>query len=130
MRLVMLSFTVLLGGLLGYQNNITIQPNLVFGSVGSPSEAFIYDGSANTTMTLSGIESLGQAFRGYTDPPGYADASGKRIESLDLYHDTSYNKVWAAMFNGLQGDLNYPSLADNHPPTAAAVISDPIVAPM
>jgi hypothetical protein len=87
---------------------------------------FLPDGGTSESwgyanMTLGGIESLAQAFRGYTDPPGYTDASGKRIENLDLYHDTAYKKVWAAMFNGLQGDLNYPPLADSHRTTGAAV---------
>ena len=76
---------------------------------GSTSESFSY-----AAMTLSGIEALGQAFRGYSDPAGYRDAEGHRIDRLDLYHDTSYKKVWEAMFNGLQGDLNYPPLADGH----------------
>ncbi|MHB8994209.1 MAG: heparinase II/III domain-containing protein [Armatimonadota bacterium] len=76
---------------------------------GSTSESFSY-----AAMTLGGIEALGQAFRGYSDPVGYKDAEGKRIEKFDLYHDTSYKKVWQAMFNGLQGDLRYPPLADGH----------------
>lgn len=76
---------------------------------GGTSESYSY-----ATMTLSGIEALGQAFRGYTDPPGYKDAEGKRIEKLDLYHDTAYKRVWEAMFAGLQGDLRYPPLADGY----------------
>ena len=64
-------------------------------------------------MTLAGIVSSGQAFRGYSDPPGYRDAEGKRIENLDLYHDTSYEKVFEAFYNGLQGDLHYPPYADS-----------------
>lgn len=66
------------------------------------------------TMTLSGIESLGQAFRGYSDPPGYRDAQGQRLDRLDLYQEPVYRRVWQAMFNGLQGDLMYPPLADSH----------------
>ncbi len=76
---------------------------------GGTSESYSY-----ATMTLGGIESLGQAFRGYTDPPGYADARGKRIDNYDLYHATAYQRVWEAMFNGLQGNLCYPPLADGH----------------
>jgi hypothetical protein len=80
---------------------------------------FLADGGTSESwsyalMTLNGIESLGQAFRGYSDPPGYVDAEGQRLENLDLYHDTAYSKVWAAMFNGLQGNLLYPPLADGH----------------
>lgn len=76
---------------------------------GGTSESYSY-----ATMTLGGIEALGQAFRGYSDPPGYKDAEGKRIDNFDLYHDAAYARVWQAMFNGLQGDLNYPPLADGH----------------
>lgn len=76
---------------------------------GGTSESFSY-----AAMTLSGIEALGQAFRGYSDPPGYTDADGKRIDKIDLYHDTAYKRVWEAMFHGLQGDLLYPPLADSH----------------
>lgn len=80
---------------------------------------FLADGGTSESwsyacMTLSGINSLGQAFRGYSDPPGYKDAEGKRLEKLDLYHDTAYKRVWEAMLNGLQGDLRYPPLADGH----------------
>jgi hypothetical protein len=77
---------------------------------GGTSESWSY-----ALMTLEGINALGQACRGYTDPPGYTDKAGQRLDNLDLYHDTSYKKVWAAMFNGLKGDLNYPPLADGHP---------------
>ncbi len=80
---------------------------------GGTSESYSY-----ATMTLSGIESLGQAFRGYSDPPGYQDAEGKRIDNFDLYHDTAYKRVWQAMFDGQQGDLRYPPLADGHGTTA------------
>jgi hypothetical protein len=76
---------------------------------GGTSESYSY-----ATMTLHGIEALGQAFRGYGDPPGYKDAKGGRIDKIDLYHDTAYARVWQAMFNGQQGDLRYPPLADGH----------------
>ncbi len=65
-------------------------------------------------MTLNGIQALGQAFRGYSDPPGYKDASGKRLDKINLYENPAYRRVWAAMFRGLQGDLRYPPLADGH----------------
>jgi hypothetical protein len=76
---------------------------------GGTSESWAY-----ASMTLGGIVHLGQAFRGYSDPPGYTDAEGKRLEKFDLYHDTNYHKAWQAMFDGLQGDLRYPPLADSY----------------
>lgn len=80
---------------------------------------FLPDGGTSESwgyalMTLGGIQSLGQALAGYSDPPGYRDAEGRRIDGMDLYHQTAYGRVWAAMFNGLQGDLRYPPLADGH----------------
>ena len=81
-------------------------------------EWFLADGATSEspgygTMTLGGIWDLAQAFRGYSDPPGYRDAEGKRIDSLDLYHSTAYDRVWECFFRGLQGDLSYPPSADS-----------------
>jgi len=87
---------------------------------------FLADGGTSESwsyalMTLNGIAPLGQALSGYSDPAGYRDAQGKRIERMDLYHDTAYAKVWSAMFLGLQGDLGYPPLADASPGTRLGV---------
>jgi hypothetical protein len=64
-------------------------------------------------MTLGGIWDMAQAARGYSDPPGYRDINGARIDSLDLYHGTSYKNVLEAFFRGMQGDLFYPPTADS-----------------
>jgi hypothetical protein len=82
-------------------------------------EWFLPDGGTSESwsyalMTLNGIHALPQAMRGYSDPPGYADASGGRLDSLNLYQDPAYKRVWSAMFDGLQGDFRYPPLADGH----------------
>ncbi len=79
---------------------------------------YLKDGTTSETpfyglMTLGGIWDMAQASRGYCDPPGYTDSSGKRIDALDLYHGTPYNRVWDAFFRGLQGDLHYPPYADS-----------------
>lgn len=81
---------------------------------------FLPDGTTSEspaygTMTLGGIWDLAQAFRGYSDPPGYRDADGKRIDALDLYRGTAYERVWEGFFRGLQGDLDYPPYADSSP---------------
>ncbi len=81
---------------------------------------FLPDGATSEspaygTMTLGGIWDLAQAFRGYSDPPGYHDAAGNCIDSLDLYHGTAYERVWECFFRGLQGDLRYPPYADSSP---------------
>ena len=64
-------------------------------------------------MTLGGIWDMAQASKGYSDPPDFTDVGGKRIDGLDLYHHSSYHKVWDAFFKGLQGDLHYPPYADS-----------------
>ncbi len=79
---------------------------------------FLPDGATSEspaygTATLGGIWDLAQAFRGYTDPPGYRDANGKRIDGLDLYHGTAYERVWECFFRGLQGNLCYPPYANS-----------------
>jgi len=93
---------------------------------------FLPDGATSEspsygTMTLGGIWDLAEAFRGYSDPPGYGqadprsapaghfsgDPAGKRIDSVDLYHGTAYERVWECFFRGLQGDLHFPPYADS-----------------
>jgi hypothetical protein len=79
---------------------------------------FLADGTTSESpfyglMTLGGIWDMAQASRGYSDPAGYTDRNGHRIDSLDLYHDTNYGNVLDAFFKGLQGDLYFPPYADS-----------------
>ena len=79
---------------------------------------YLSDGTTSETpfyglMTLGGIWDMAQASRDYSDPSGYNDRQGKRIDSLDLYHDTNYHRVLDCFFKGLQGDLHYPPYADS-----------------
>ena len=81
-------------------------------------EWFLDDGCtpespAYALMSLGGIYKLAQAIRGYSDPPGYVDADGQRIENLNLY-EGFYGLVWQRMFEGLQGNLRYPPYADSY----------------
>jgi hypothetical protein len=78
------------------------------------SDGYTPESAAYATMTLGGIIPMGQAMKGYSDPPGYTDASGKRYDDLDLYHDTAYDAAWEGMYNTLQGDLKYPPFADSY----------------
>ncbi|SHF16127.1 Heparinase II/III-like protein [Fodinibius roseus] len=83
-------------------------------------EWFLSDGTSSESsfyglMTLGGIWDMAQAARGYSDPPGFEEESGRRIDSLDLYSDNQYEQVWEAFFQGLQGDLRYPPYADAFP---------------
>lgn len=64
-------------------------------------------------MTLGGIVDMGQLFRNYSDPPGYRDAQGKRLDNVNLYSDPAYAAVWEATYQTLQGDLRYPPFADS-----------------
>ncbi|MEO8960687.1 MAG: heparinase II/III family protein, partial [Ginsengibacter sp.] len=75
---------------------------------GTTSESPIYG-----LMTLGGIWDMAQAAHGYSDPVGYTDRDGSRIDSLDLYHDTNYRNILDALFKGLQGDLFFPPYADS-----------------
>lgn len=83
---------------------------------------FLPDGTTSESpayalMTLSNVWDLAQALRGYSDPPGYRDAAGRRIERFDPYRGTAYERVWTATFNGLQGDLRFPPYADSYTTT-------------
>ena len=97
-------------------------PGLVrFGLEGfnkTVNEWYLSDGTSSETpfyglMTLGGIWDMAQAAHGYSDPSGYKDLEGKRIDSLDLYHGTAYHRVLESFLKGLQGDLNYPPYADS-----------------
>ena len=86
-------------------------------------EWFLPDGStpespAYAIMTLGNVNDMAQAFRGYSDPSGYRDAQGKRLDDFNIYRDTNFHRVWNAMFNGLQGDLGFPPFADSYGPTS------------
>jgi hypothetical protein len=87
-------------------------------------EWFLPDGStpespAYANMALGNVDNMAQAFRGYSDPPGFHDAENKRLDNFNIYHDTNFGRVWNAMFSGLQGDLYYPPFADSYGPTGA-----------
>lgn len=98
-------------------------PELVrFGMEGffkTVNEWFLPDGStpespAYANMALGGIVEFAQALRGYTDPPGYKDAEGKRYDNFAPYRDPQFQKVWEGIFLTLQGDLHYPPFADSY----------------
>jgi hypothetical protein len=83
---------------------------------------FLPDGSTSESpayaqMTLGGMIYFAQAFRGYSDPPGYKAGDGQRLENFDLYHGTKYEKVMQMLYDTLQGDLKYPPFADSYPKT-------------
>lgn len=113
------------------------EPELVrFGIEGfdlTVNDWFLADGStpespAYALMTLGRISSFAQALNGYTDPPGYRDASGKRYDNFDPYRETKYGKVWEAMFKTLQGDFRYPPFADSYVTTSLSVAHAEIIA--
>ncbi|GAA5221669.1 hypothetical protein GCM10025777_22990 [Membranihabitans marinus] len=79
---------------------------------------FLKDGTTKETpfyglMTLGGLWDFAQSVRGYSDPKNYRDASGNRLQGLNLYRDPGFTKVWSGFFKGLQGDLKYPPFADS-----------------
>ena len=79
---------------------------------------YLSDGTSSETpfyglMTLGGIWDMAQSARDYSDPPGYRDSKGNRIDALDLYHHSHYDQVWYAFFRGLQGDLYFPPYGDS-----------------
>src|SRR5688572_23676166 len=100
-------------------------PGLVrFGMEGlhkAVNDWFLPDGQtpespAYAHMTLHGVKDAAQVYRGYTDPPGYRDQSGNRIERYDPYRDpkSNYGAVWRVQYETMQGDLKYPPFADSY----------------
>lgn len=81
-------------------------------------EWFLQDGTSSESpfyglMTLGGIWDFAQASKGYSDPAGFLDRSGNRIDSFDAYREQAYTGVLHGFFRGLQGDLKYPPYADS-----------------
>lgn len=109
------SATALVGMTVGHPGLVRFGYDLFLKTV---SGWFLPDGTTSESptyanMTLNGIADFAQALCGYSDPPGYKDSTGRRLEKLDPYHATPYQRVWEAAFDTLQGDLLYPPFADS-----------------
>lgn len=99
------------------------QPDLVaFGLEGFRKTVdgwFLPDGgtsesAAYALMTMGGIRNFALMFRGYSDPPGYRDREGRRVDDFDASRDTRYGDCWQALIWTLQGDLQHPPTADSY----------------
>ncbi|MEY4940345.1 MAG: hypothetical protein RIQ93_2080, partial [Verrucomicrobiota bacterium] len=98
-------------------------PDLVsFGLEGfrrTVNDWFLPDGgtsesAAYALMTMGGIRNFGLMFRGYSDPAGYRNREGTRIDGFDASRDTRYGDCWQALIWTLQGDLRHPPIADSY----------------
>ncbi|MDP6780033.1 MAG: heparinase II/III family protein, partial [Candidatus Latescibacteria bacterium] len=86
-------------------------------------EWFLPDGgtsesAAYALMTMGGIRNFGLAFRDYTDPEGYTDPNGDRLEGFNAFRDTRYGDCWQGLIWTLQGDLRHAPLADSYKRTS------------
>ncbi|WP_236973678.1 heparinase II/III domain-containing protein [Membranihabitans maritimus] len=97
-------------------------PELVrFGLEGfekATKEWFLKDGTTKESpfyglMALGGIWDLAQTMRDYSDPHGFTDINGNRIDGKNLYEEPAYQQIWEAFYKGLRGDLTYPPFADS-----------------
>ena len=82
-------------------------------------EWFLPDGATSESpgyamMTMSGIRPLAVAYRRCSDPPGYRDAGGKRLDDFQAYRDTRFGDCWQGLIWNLQGDLRFPPSADSY----------------
>jgi hypothetical protein len=76
---------------------------------GGTPESFSY-----ALMVFGNTLALPLATRSYSDPPGYHDDAGKRIDQLDLFHSPAYSRAWSAMIDSLQGDCTFVPAADTY----------------
>ena len=86
-------------------------------------EWFLPDGGTSESpayalMTMNGIRAFPLAFRDYSDPPGYVDGDGGRIERFNACRDTRYGDCWQGLIWTLQGDLRFPPSADSYRTTS------------
>lgn len=76
------------------------------------------ESAAYAMMTMGGIRNFGLAFRNYTDPEGYADPNGNRLDGFNACRDTRYGDCWQGLIWTLQGDLRHAPLADSYSRTS------------
>ncbi|MGI6610097.1 MAG: heparinase II/III domain-containing protein [Limnochordia bacterium] len=81
-------------------------------------EWFLSDGSTSESpayalAVLGSMWQLGEILHGYSDPEGYADADGHRLDNLNIYRDHKYQAVWRNMYLSLLPNLRYPPIADS-----------------
>jgi len=84
---------------------------------------FLPDGGTSESpayalMTMSGIRPFALAFRDYSDPPGYADSDGQRLDHFNACRDTRYGDCWQGLIWTLQGNLRFPPSADSYRTTS------------
>lgn len=72
------------------------------------------ESAAYAMMTMSGIRAFAEAFRDYSDPPGYAAPDGTRLDHFNVCRDTAYGTCWQGLYWKLQGNLRFPPLADSY----------------
>jgi hypothetical protein len=87
---------------------------------------FLPDGGTSESpayamMTMNGIRPFALAFRGHTDPAGYASLDGVRLDGFDACRDTLYGDCWQALVWTLQGDLHFVPSADSYRSTTIGV---------
>ncbi|HEX8524708.1 MAG TPA: hypothetical protein VF669_20815, partial [Tepidisphaeraceae bacterium] len=96
------------------------EPTLVrFGIEGfrrTVDEWFLPDGGTPESpgyalMTFTGVNDFAVASKGHSDPVGYVDESGGRIDKINLF-EGKYAQAWRVMVEGLRGDLALPDYAD------------------
>ena len=107
--------TGLVGVVVGHPDLVRVGLNGFRRTIG---EWFLPDGYTPESpsygwMSIGGIAQFPMAMRGYSDPPGYRDEKGERLDDYNLYQQPAYAAVWQGMFNILQGDLHYPPFADS-----------------
>lgn len=72
------------------------------------------ESAAYAMMTMSGIRAFAEAFRDYSDPPGYTAPDGTRLDHFNACRDTVYGTCWQGLYWNLQGNLRFPPLADSY----------------
>lgn len=89
------------------------------GFVRTVEEWFLPDGGTSESpayamMTMSGVMDFALLLRGYSDPPGYRNAAGERLDDFDAATGTRFGDCWQALVWTLQGNLRHPPSADSY----------------
>lgn len=72
------------------------------------------ESAAYAMMTMGGVMDFALLFRGYSDPEGYRDAEGLRLDNFNACLSTRFGDCWQSLLWTLQGNLRHPPAADSY----------------
>lgn len=78
-------------------------------------DGFCRESPSYSSMHLGLMQEIPELLAGYSDPPGYTDAEGRRFDEFDPFvHTPRYRLALESMVRMLRPDLRYPVIGNTH----------------